>query len=308
MISVIFDCDPGHDDIFALCTLVAHPEKFSLLGCTTVAGNQTIEKVTDNLLRVLSFLHIDCPVSQGAATSLIGKTFVQPDAHGESGMDGPLLPQATVKLTGTDAVQWMMQTIVESHQKVTIVATGPLTNVATLLQKYPQVKNNIEQISIMGGSIYSGNITPSAEFNIYVDPLAANIVFNSGCKLVMSGLEVCHQAMILHSEIELFNQKGRASTLVYQLLDFYSLYAKQLNQPGSPLFDLCPVMHLLKPELFTTQPFNIDVEIEGLLTQGKTVADLRSWADSSKANVEVVLTTDRHKFIKEFVASIRILD
>ena len=305
---VLFDCDPGHDDIFALCALLAHPERFELLGCTTVAGNQTVEKVTDNLLKVLSYLDRKVEVSVGSSCSLDGKTFVQPVAHGQSGMDGPNLPEAKFSVTGLDAVEWMYQTLSAQQDKVTVVATGPLTNVAMLLMKYPSIKNRIERIALMGGSLYSGNITSQAEFNIYVDPQAAKVVFASGIEITMSGLEVCHRAMILHSEIDRFNTKGKAARLMYELLEFYSRYAKHLGQPGSPLFDLCPVVELLVPDLFTSVELFVDVETQGELTRGKTVGDVRSWADKRKINAKVLIDVDRQAFIDVFVENVRILD
>lgn len=305
---VLFDCDPGHDDIFALCALLAHPQRFELLGCTTVAGNQTVEKVTDNLLKVLSHLDRKVEVSVGASCSLDGKTHVQPVAHGQSGMDGPNLPEAKFSVTGLDAVEWMYQTLSAQQDKVTVVATGPLTNVAMLLMKYPSMKNRIERIALMGGSLYSGNITSQAEFNIYVDPQAAKVVFASGIEITMSGLEVCHRAMILHSEIDRFNTKGKAARLMYELLEFYSRYAKHLGQPGSPLFDLCPVVELLVPELFTSVELFVDVETQGELTRGKTVGDVRSWADKRKINAKVLIDVDRQAFIDVFVENARILD
>lgn len=305
---VLFDCDPGHDDIFALCALLAHPEQFELLGCTTVAGNQTVEKVTDNLLKVLSYLDRKVEVSVGASCSLDGKTYVQPVAHGQSGMDGPNLPEAKFSVTGLDAVEWMYQTLSAQQDKVTVVATGPLTNVAMLLMKYPSMKNRIDRIALMGGSLYSGNITSQAEFNIYVDPQAAKVVFASGIEITMSGLEVCHRAMILHSEIDRFNTKGKAARLMYELLEFYSRYAKHLGQPGSPLFDLCPVVELLVPELFTSVELFVDVETQGELTRGKTVGDVRSWADKRKINAKVLIDVDRQAFIDVFVENARILD
>jgi pyrimidine-specific ribonucleoside hydrolase len=223
-------------------------------------------------------------------------------------MDGPLLAESKFPVTGADAVEWMYQTVSRQQDKVTIVATGPLTNVAMLLMKYPTIKSKIERIALMGGSLYSGNITSQAEFNMYVDPQAAKIVFASGIPITMSGLEVCHQAMILHDEIERFNTKGNASKLTYELLEFYSRYAKHLGQSGSPLFDLCPVVELLYPQLFTSMELFVDVETQGELTRGKTVADVRGWADKRKINAKVLVNVDRQAFIDVFVENARILD
>lgn len=308
MRKVIFDCDPGHDDIFAFCLIASHREEFELLGCTTVAGNQTVDKVTDNLCRVMDYLQLDYPIARGSSQSMSGETFVQPEAHGESGMDGPILPISNRKVESLDAVTWMKKIISQQTEPITMIATGPLTNIGRLLSDFPEIKNKISQISLMGGSIYSGNITPSAEFNIYVDPMAADIVFKSGIPIVMSGLEVCNETMLMHDEINLFNRNGAASKLIFDLLGFYSQYAIKLDQPGSPLFDLVPVAHLLRPDLFVSELHHIEIETEGLLTKGKTVADLRLWADSSKYNAQVLMTADRSAVIQLFLDSIAILD
>jgi pyrimidine-specific ribonucleoside hydrolase len=224
-------------------------------------------------------------------------------------MDGPKLPESKFSVTGLDAVEWIYKTIFEQSSPVTIVATGPLTNIANLLSHYPSVKNRIERIAMMGGSLYSGNITSQAEFNIYVDPQAAKVVFASGIPITMSGLEVCHQAMILHRETERFNTDGKASKLTFELLEFYSRFAKHLGQSGSPLFDLCPVVELLiSADLFTSVDLFVDVEIQGELTRGKTVGDVRGWADKSKVNAKVLVDVDRQAFIDVFVENARILD
>lgn len=308
MKKVIFDCDPGHDDIFAFCLIASHKEAFDLLGCTTVAGNQTVDKVTDNLCRVMDYLQLDYPIAKGSSSSMSGNTYVQPQAHGESGMDGPILPKSNRKIEDLDAVAWMRETISQQSEPVTIIATGPLTNVGRLLDESPEIKDKISQISLMGGSVYSGNITPSAEFNIYVDPIAADKVFRSGIPIVMSGLEVCNETMMMHDEINLFDRDGVASRLIFELLEFYSQYAKKLNQPGSPLFDLVPVAHLLKPELFGSKLYRIEIETEGLITKGKTVADLRLWSDSSRCNAQVLMTADRSAVIQLFLDSVALLD
>jgi pyrimidine-specific ribonucleoside hydrolase len=308
MKKVIFDCDPGHDDIFAFSLIASHAEDFDLLGCTTVAGNQTVDKVTDNLCRVMDYLKVDYPIAKGASKSMSGFTFVQPDAHGETGMDGPILPSSNRKIESLDAVSWMRETISQQSEPIIIIATGPLTNIGRLLDVSPEIKNKISQISLMGGSIYSGNITASAEFNIYVDPLAADKVFKSGIPIVMSGLEVCNETIILHDEINLFNRDGAASRLIFELLEFYSQYAKKLKQPGSPLFDLVPVAHLLRPELFESKSYHIEIETEGMITKGKTVADLRAWADPSGNNAQVLISSNRTAVIELFLDSVASLD
>jgi len=308
MIKVIMDCDPGHDDVFALLTLLAHPEKVDVLGFTTVVGNQTLAKVTDNLLRVLTLIQSDVPVSAGASVHLNGLTYVQPGAHGESGLDGAALPSAKRQVTGIHAVEWIYETLKNSSEKIILIPTGPLTNIALLLQKYPEIKSKIAYITLMGGSVYRGNVTSQAEFNIWADPEAAKIVFESGLPITMSGLEVCHAASLLHEEVDLFKSERPVSKMVHGLLGFFNAFAKNLNQPGSPMFDVCPVMHLLYPELFIGEPMKIDIEVNGTHTRGKTVADTRLWADPKETNTFVLMDVDRPAFIQHFIEAVKIID
>lgn len=308
MIKVIMDCDPGHDDVFALLTLLAHPEKAEVLGFTTVVGNQTLAKVTDNLLRVLTLIKSKVPVSAGASVHLNGMTYVQPGAHGDSGLDGAALPIADRHVTGIPAVEWIKETLEKSSEKIVLIPTGPLTNIAELLTKYPHVKNKIEKITLMGGSVYRGNVTSMAEFNIWADPEAAKIVFESGLPLIMSGLEVCHAGSLLHEEVDQFDTGEPVSTMVHGLLGFFNAFAKKLNQPGSPMFDVCPVMHLLYPELFTGEQMKVEIEVGGTLTRGKTVCDTRLWADPKENNALVLMDVDRPVFIQRFVEAVRITD
>jgi pyrimidine-specific ribonucleoside hydrolase len=308
MIKVIMDCDPGHDDVFALLTLLAHPEKAEVLGFTTVVGNQTLAKVTDNLLRVLTLIQSEVPVSAGAEVHLNGMTYVQPGAHGDSGLDGAALPLSKRKVTGKHAVEWIYETLKTSSEKIVLIPTGPLTNIALLLQKYPEIKSKIAYITLMGGSVYRGNVTSQAEFNIWADPEAAKIVFESGLPITMSGLEVCHAASLLHEEVDLFKSEQPVSHMVYGLLGFFNAFAKKLNQPGSPMFDVCPVMHLLYPELFKGEPMKIDIEVNGTHTRGKTVADTRLWADPKEANATVLMDVDRPAFIQKFIEAVKIVD
>ncbi|MPM83439.1 Pyrimidine-specific ribonucleoside hydrolase RihA [bioreactor metagenome] len=163
-------------------------------------------------------------------------------------------------------------------------------------------------ITIMGGSLYSGNIIPKAEFNIYHDPDAAKLVFNSGVKVIMSGLEVCYSGGVPHQALEVFKNKGRASVLVDELLEFFTQYSRTRNIPWSPIFDMTPIIHLLKPEIFESVHYHVDIETEGELCRGMTVADLREPLDPQTFNTEVLLSVNNEAFVKYFIASIMRLD
>lgn len=199
---IIIDCDPGHDDAIAILLALAHPGELDIRGITTVGGNQILDKITDNALKILSFVNADIPVAKGAAAPLLGKLVTGEEAHGESGMDGPALPASKFKPVEQGAVEFMLEIIRASEEKITLVPTAPLTNIALLIMAYPEVKERIEKISLMGGGLAYGNVTRTAEFNIYVDPEAARIVFESGIPIVMSGLDVTDKAAIFEEEIQ----------------------------------------------------------------------------------------------------------
>ena len=185
---IIFDCDPGHDDIMAIMNALAHPEQLEILGYTTVCGNNYVDKVTRNLCQVLTALGKDGKVAVGYDAPLVLDPDPQPAAHGESGLDGPTLPEPTVQPINQHAVEFLHEMAVK-HEKITIVALAPLTNIAVFLKTWPELKEKIECITLMGGSRSSGNILPRAEFNIYEDPHAAKLVFESGVPIVMSDIE-----------------------------------------------------------------------------------------------------------------------
>ncbi len=193
---IIIDCDPGHDDAIALVLALASPE-LEVKAITSSAGNQTPEKTLRNVLRMLTLLkRPDIPVAGGAVKPLMRELIIADNVHGESGLDGPALPEPSFAPQSGTAVELMAKTLRESSQPVTIVSTGPQTNVALLLNSHPELHAKIARIVIMGGAMGLGNWTPAAEFNIYVDPEAAEIVFQSGIPVVMAGLNVTHKAQI----------------------------------------------------------------------------------------------------------------
>lgn len=296
MRNIIIDCDPGHDDAIAILMALAHKEELNILGLTTVGGNQLLAKVTKNALKVLSLADENIPTATGEATPLIRPIHTGEDAHGESGMDGPVLPEPKFSVVSDNAVQFMYEKIKGCKEKVTIAALGPLTNIALLLRVYPEIKSKIEMICLMGGGIHIGNRTAAAEFNIYVDPEAAKMVFNSGVDIVMAGLDVTNKAMIMDDERELLRGKGRVSDFVSDLLDFYSLASKRFGFEGSSLHDPCVMGYLLKPDLFEGKRYHVDVETQGDITRGMTLVDERP-VPEKEANTLVLLEVKRKEFI-----------
>ncbi|WP_313640642.1 nucleoside hydrolase [Paenibacillus sp. FSL K6-0276] len=304
---IIIDCDPGHDDAIAILLAIANSEKLDLRGITTVGGNQILDKITENALKVISFVNAEIPVAKGAAGPLFGKLVTGEEAHGESGMDGPLLPPSKFRPVEEGAVEFMLNIIRSSEEKITLVPMAPLTNIALLITAYPEIKERIEKISLMGGGISYGNVTSTAEFNIYVDPEAARIVFESGIPITMSGLDVTDKAAIFEDEIVALKERGPVSTMVGELLDFYSIYGKKMGYVGSALHDPCAVAWLLHPELFESEHLYVTVETEGKMTRGMTVADKRKKTDRP-ANVEVLVGVDREAFMKLIFDSLEKLD
>ena len=304
---VLIDCDPGHDDIIAILIALAHPETFTILGLTTVAGNQTVDKVTDNLLRVLDHLGVSIPVAKGCAMPIRRLPEPQPGAHGTSGMDGPVLPEAVSTPVALGAVPFLYQTIMQQEAPVTIIELAPMTNLALLLQYYPEVKTRIAAVHMMGGSLYSGNILARAEFNLYHDPEAARIVFRSGIPIVMSGLEVCGRARTYFCEYAPLKAGGKASVLTYELLEFFSGYCRRQGKDYTTVFDAVPVIHLLEPGIFRSGRHNIDIETEGELCRGMTAEDAREAPDIENG-VTVLEDVDQRRYMELLVGSIRKLD
>lgn len=290
---IIIDTDPGHDDAMAILMALAYPEKLELRGITTVAGNQTIDKVTANAIKILSLAGRRVPVAAGAPAPMRRKLETGGFAHGSSGLDGPELPPPAFAPEPCGARDFLIRALAETEDPLTIVAIGPLTNLGEVLVARPELAERIGLISLMGGGTRGGNMTAAAEFNIYVDPDAARLVFNSGRPIAMSGLDVTDRALILDEEWETLRRRGgRASVFVAELLDFYSQYSKRLGIGGSALHDPCAVAYLLEPGLFTYEELSIDVETEGEITRGMTVADRRR-GQAKPPNVRVLTGVDR---------------
>ena len=254
-VPVLIDCDPGHDDAIALLLALASPE-VELLGVTTVAGNQTLDKTTANALRVLELAgRGDVPVAAGA------------------------------------------ERLLDCQRPVTLIPTGPLTNVALLLARHPHVAGRIERIVLMGGAIGEGNVTPAAEFNIWVDPEAAARVFASGLDVTMAGLDVTHQALLTAAHADRLREAGRIGAFVADLHGFYARFHRQVyGWDGAPVHDAVAVAHVIRADLMRTERVNVEVDRASELCRGRTVVDRRG-RTGRPANAHVGVELDGEAFL-----------
>jgi len=293
---VILDVDPGHDDAVAIMLACGAPG-LDLLALTTVAGNVPLEKTTRNALRILSLVgHTDVPVAAGASSPLHRPLRTAEDIHGESGLDGPEIPDPSFEPNERSAIELIADTLKETPEPVTLIPTGPLTNVAAFLREHPELKSRIARISLMGGSIGLGNTTPAAEFNVYVDPEAAREVFESGLPIIMSGLDVTHQADIGPAEREALRSLGRVGEVITELLEFFATtYERTFGFDAPPLHDPVAVAAVMEPSLLQTRPMRVDVECESELTRGETVCDFYG-ITGKPPNAEVGVALDREGF------------
>ena len=313
-IPIIIDCDPGHDDALTIMWALAYPEKLDVRGVVTCAGNQTIETTTRNALRMLTVLgRTDIPVAVGAAKPLVKQMKVEgtPIVHGESGLDGPALPEPAVSPVDMSAVELLIKLLEESKEKVTILELAAHTNIATLFAARPDLIDKIEAIYMMGGGTI-GNWTPAAEFNIWWDPEAARMTFKTGLPITMAGLDVTQKAYVTREENEVLRAQGnKGSVLAAELIDFFSRYHYEIEGfPGCTLHDPCAVAALLSPELFKGEQCNVDVEVAGELTNGMTVVDRVNYltkimGKTVDCNTTVLFDVDRPKFVEAFLAAMK---
>ncbi|CAJ1225454.1 pyrimidine-specific ribonucleoside hydrolase RihA [Levilactobacillus zymae] len=304
---IILDCDPGHDDALAMMLALANPE-IDLLAVTTSAGNQTPEKTLHNAMRLLTLMHHqEIPVAGGNRTPLLKPLETAGNVHGKSGLDGAELPEPDFDVQPLTAIELIAQTLRASADPVTLVVTGPMTNIALFLRVYPDLKAKIAQIVFMGGAMGLGNWTPSVEFNIYVDPEAAKIVLNAGIPLVMAPLNVTHKAQIMKPEIEAIGHIDNPVAHAFTgLLNFFEIYHEnpKWGFQGAPLHDPCTIAWLLHPEWFQTEKMAVDVETAGELTRGETVCDYYELTGQPK-NTEVLLNLNREAFIQLIADSLK---
>jgi inosine-uridine nucleoside N-ribohydrolase len=308
MTAVILDCDPGHDDAIALLLALASPE-ITILGVTTVSGNQTLEKTTANAIRVLDHVgRRDVPVAAGAPRPLVRERHTAAEVHGESGLDGPNLPPPSRMPEPAHAIDWIATTVADSTEPVTLIATGPLTNVALLLARYPGLQSRLERIVLMGGAIGEGNVTPAAEFNIWADPEAAHRVFQSEIDLTMVGLDVTHQALITPAHTQRLAAAGNAGKLVADLYDFYARFHKSTyGWDGAPVHDAVAVAHVIDATLLTTRHCGVVVDTGPELSRGRTNVDLRQTMDWTP-NCHVAHAIDSERFLELLVTRISALE
>ncbi len=304
-IPVIIDCDPGHDDAVALA-LAFGCEKLDILGVTTVAGNSTGKNTYNNALKFLSFIGADVEVARGADQPILRPLTIAPSVHGESGLDGTDLGSPWLKSSSRSAFDLITETLLDSKEKVTLIPTGPLTNIAIALLAKPEIKEKIERIVLMGGAALEGNWTPAAEFNILVDPEAARVVFESGVPVTMVGLDVTHKALIYPDEVEALRKLGKIGKALAELMDFFSIfYSKQFK--GNPIHDAVAVACVFKPDIVSTQHLNVSIETAGEFTLGRTVVDFRG-VTGRKPNCDVALGLDREGFIELIFDAVRVLE
>lgn len=295
---IILDGDPGHDDAIAFVLAAAFKDDLEIKAITAVGGNQTLAKTTLNYRKIATLLNLkDIPIAAGRDVPLITDLVIAPNYHGESGLDGPTLPEPEVELCGLTAVELMAKVLKESEEKVTIVATGPQTNVASLLLAHPELKDKIECISIMGGGLVHGNWSAAAEFNIFVDPESAKIEFLSGVPVIMSGLDVTEKAYVTPEEWDKLRDLNPISKTVAEWCDFFYIRLKELGWPGVLMHDPCAVVYLVHPEIFEFKECYVEIDTEGEYTKGATVPDyygLKGHVPNCKALVNV----DREKFVE----------
>ncbi|MFH8612852.1 nucleoside hydrolase [Streptomyces sp. NPDC018029] len=295
---IILDCDPGHDDAIAMLLAHGNPD-VELVAVTTVVGNQTLEKVTRNALSVARIANITgVPFAAGCPRPLVRDVENAPDIHGESGIDGPLMPEPTLALDERHAVDLIIDTVM-AHEpgEITIVPTAGLTNIALAARKEPRIVERVREVVLMGGGYHTGNWSPVAEFNIKIDPEAAHIVFNESWPVTMVGLDLTHQALATPEVIERIGKVGTKPALfVNELLDFFgAMYLEAQGFEAPPVHDPCAVAYVIDPSVMTVRKAPVDVELTGTLTLGMTVTDFRAPAPDD-CHTQVAVDLDHTRF------------
>ena len=298
---LIIDSDPGLDDALAIGLAIARPE-LDVLAVTTVGGNADVRHCTENALRLLhAYGRGDIPVAEGAAGPLIGEVVRATEVHGEGGIGTTELPPAEAKAVPEHAVELIARILREQPEPVAIAPIGPLTNIALLLRLHPELTDRIAHLSIMGGSIGEGNTTVSAEFNIYADPEAADVVFRSGVPITMMGLDVTHQALLDRGSSDALRAKGTASARIAAELTDYAL-DRNMEWSGrttTAIHDAVAVGHLAIGDLVDVAPYHVAIDTTGGPARGRTVCDglpYRLRRDSRTPNAEVGIRIDRERF------------
>ena len=299
---IVIDCDPGHDDAIAILLALASPE-VELRGITTVAGNQTLEKTTRNALKILELAgRTDIPVAAGADRPLVRELRTAANVHGETGLDGPDLPEPSTAPVDAHAADFLAELL---EPGVVLVPTGPLTNVALLLERHPDVRP--ERIVWMGGAIAEGNVTPAAEFNAFVDPEAAARVFASGIEVTLIGLDITHKALFTRAHADRLRGTGRAGKAVAELSDFFQrFHESRYGFDGSPIHDALAVAEVIDWSLVTTVECNVEIETASQWCDGRTVVDRWNVTDRPH-NCRAGIDVDASRFLELLVERISTL-
>ncbi len=294
---IILDCDPGIDDAFAIAVAARHT---NLVAITTVAGNVTLEHTTNNALLMAQFCDLDVPVISGSARPVVADPLYADDVHGASGLGDGVMPDITQVVAGTDAVTALLEMV---DHETTVVAVGPLTNIAHAIRRDPDWQNRIERLVIMGGSTGAGNATSAAEFNIWADPEAAAEVFESGISLTMVGLNLTQQVRMGAPQIDLLRESGSdVAEFLADALEYYADYSlREYGVARSAMHDPCAVLYVSHPELFVAEPMHCVVEVNGAHTRGMTHIDTR--ANSQEPNIEALVHAEADAVVDLIVAA-----
>lgn len=297
---LIIDTDPGIDDAVAIA-IALFDETLDVELITTVAGNVDVERITNNALKLVEFFGKNVPVAKGAKKPLMVDLEDASEIHGKSGLDGYEFAEPNRKPLEDEAIIAMKKVIMESDSPITLMPIGPLTNIALLLSVYPEVKKNIQEIVLMGGSTTRGNKTPMGEFNIATDPEAADIVFKSGLPIVMCGLDLGRKALLYKEDSERIKELNKTGAMIYSLFKHYR--GGSLNK-GLKMYDSFAIAYILKPEMFETKDCYVAIETSSPLTRGCTVVDLNNyWRE--KPNVKVCLDVNESEFKKWLIDAMR---
>lgn len=294
--NIILDCDPGHDDAIAIL-LLGSKDYFNVLGVSTVSGNQTIEKTTLNALNVIDYLNLNYDVYQGSDKPLIKERVNCEEIHGESGLDGFEFPKHSKLAKEMYAPEFIVKAIKESSEKVIVITTGPMTNLAKAFLIDSSIKDNIEKIVLMGGSIGAGNVTPAAEFNINCDAEAADICFKSGCPIYMIGLDVTRKALVTKDIIlRMAKINNRVSKMFVDLMTTFNINQKKVfNLDGGPLHDPITIASLMDPTLLEYKYVNCEIETAKCSSYGRTNCDIPGYLKKEK-NCYVATNINTSKF------------
>lgn len=297
---IIIDTDPGQDDAAAIMLALASPDEIEVLGLCAVAGNVPLKLTSRNIRIMLELCNrTDIPVYEGCDRPLVRKPITAEHVHGSTGLDGPTLPEPVLEAQSQNAVDFIIDTLRrEPEGTITLCTLGALTNIATALQKAPDIAPRVKELVSMGGGFFEGgNITPAAEFNIYVDPQAADIVFRSGIPLVMMPLDVTHQLLTTKERVARIREIGtRPAIAMVEMLEFFERFdVEKYGSDGGPLHDPSVIAYLIKPELFKGRHCNVEIEVNSELTIGMTVVDWWGVTDR-KPNVQVMRDVDADGF------------